>query len=857
MFYDAASHAGNLRGTVKDSEGTPLGFVTLYVKQTGFGTTANENGLYELSLPPGEYTLLFQLMGYETKVQQVQLSEAATELNVIMVMQSLELKEVTIVASKENYAYTIMRKAIAKANYHAQQLDRYSATVYTKGAGQLKDHPWFAKQAMKKEGIEKGRVYISESVCTVEYTRPNRYKQKVISVRSDGKDNNTSPEGYILGSFYDSKNSETISPLSPQAFSYYRFKHLGTFKDRDYLIHKIQVTPRSKGDNLTEGVLLIVDNAWSIHSLDFFIYKMGVKMQLKQIYAPIEEKAWLPVTHQFNITGKLLGFDFEYNYLATVSNYKIVLNKNLALDKVDLVDEKIEKDRAKEIESKSKKDIASIQKRLEEGKAITRKELKTVLKDYKKKDTTSKKEKNIVSDFLLEEDSVQYKKDTAYWDSIRPVPLTKQEIIGYRKTDSVAVIEQKKQAGDTLNKRKHKGFKPWDVLVGNSYKMAKHSHLSIATPNGEFNTVEGWNVIYQLGYTTLLQDTNKTRISLSPTFRYAFAQQRVYGKMNCKLRNKNFLLKAEGGSYVQQFNREEPILPIVNSLTTLLLEKNFMKLYRTDFATLSYTHQHNAKLNFSAGAEWANRITLNNLSNYKLIDNPTVNDYSSNNPFNQEYGSEVLTPNHSSINIEMGAVAKPWLKYKIRNRVKHEIKNSSPVFSLLYKKGLPFLSSQVNYDLIEAGYNHSLRLGLLGAVQLGLTGGFFVNSKSLYLMDYKHFVGNQTPLLTTSTINHFRLLDYYTHSTHQSYFSAHANFRFRKVVLSRFTYLRLLGIKENLFVNYLATPTSHNYTELGYCIDGILRLFRIEAVGAFSNGTYSSFGIKIGIATTLSSGSED
>ena len=60
------------------------------------------------------------------------------------------------------------------------------------------------------------------------------------------------------------------------------------------------------------------------------------------------------------------------------------------------------------------------------------------------------------------------------------------------------------------------------------------------------------------------------------------------------------------------------------------------------------------------------------------------------------------------------------------------------------------------------------------------------------------------------------------------------------------------GITENVFVNYLATPTSKNYTEVGYGIDGILRIFRLEGAVAFQDGKYLDYGFRLGIATSIS-----
>jgi hypothetical protein len=60
-----------------------------------------------------------------------------------------------------------------------------------------------------------------------------------------------------------------------------------------------------------------------------------------------------------------------------------------------------------------------------------------------------------------------------------------------------------------------------------------------------------------------------------------------------------------------------------------------------------------------------------------------------------------------------------------------------------------------------------------------------------------------------------------------------------------------MGIRENIFVNYLATPSSRNYAELGYSIDGILRIFRLEAAASFSSGQYQDYGFRLGIATNI------
>ncbi len=72
----------------------------------------------------------------------------------------------------------------------------------------------------------------------------------------------------------------------------------------------------------------------------------GFTFNINQVYAPIQDKAWLPVSHQFGVEGSILGIGLTYNYLATVSDYAIELNPDLDVD-FRVIDEKIEKELAK------------------------------------------------------------------------------------------------------------------------------------------------------------------------------------------------------------------------------------------------------------------------------------------------------------------------------------------------------------------------------------------------------------------------------------------------------------------------------------------------------------------------------
>jgi hypothetical protein len=854
------AQTAGVRGTISDEEANPLSFATIFVKQLGTGTTANVEGSYEILLAPGQYELVFQHLGRRSEVRVIQVKQEFTALNITLVPQEILLQSVTVNADDEDPAYSIMRKAIAKSNYHRNVLDSYSARVYIKGAGKLKDYPWLAKKALEKEGVEKDRVYISESVSEIKFTRPNKFEEKVISIRSDGKDNNTSPNGFIFGSFYDPEVAGTISPLSPKAFSYYRFEYLGTFKDREYEVSRIRVTPRSKGDNVVDGIIFVVEDDWSIHSLDIHTIKLGIHIYIKVMCGPIEDKAWLPVSHQFKVECKVFGFEFEYNYLASVSNYKIAVNPKIYVEKMEVIDEKTDQTLAKEVEKKQKTiqknkkspdKTVQLQERLAAGEEITRKELKTIVKEYEKDERKQQKEPEVLSDVSFKIDSGAYKKDSLYWAEIRPIPLTREEIKGYEKSDSISAVERAKAEGDTLKASKHKGFQPWDVLVGDHYKISKHSNFQIYFPMAGFNTVEGFNLIYRVAFGTVFQDTNRTRLTIRPVARYSFSREKLSGYLNLSLRNKNYRLDVNGGKYVSQFNPDDPILPLVNTLTTLLLEKNLMKIYERNFIDLRFRKKINPFLGISSYWSWSDRSELFNQSDWKLVDRKEIEGYTPNRPVNENL-EDTSFPAHQALVGSLGISARPWLKFRIRNGDKREIQSSSPTLSLDYRKGFyDVLDSDVQFDQLELGVKYEFKVGVKGNVDLWLRGGTFLNNDRMYFMDYKHFLGNQTPFSTTDPVGSFRLLDYYRFSTDDKYFSANAHYQFRKFLVTTIPIIRLAGIRENVFVNYLATPTSKNYTEVGYSIDGILRIFRLEGAAAFRDGKYFGYGFRVGIATNF------
>jgi ribosomal protein L19 len=845
-------YSQGIKGFVNNTNYEPMEFATIYVKELGTGSSTNIEGYFQMYLNPGTYNLVFQHLGFKAKELKVTIGTTFSELKILMEPETIVLKSVVVTANNEDPAYTIMRKAISKAKYHKQQLNSFEAEVYIKGSGRLLDSPFFLRKTIEKEGIDSTSSFTSESVSLIKYLRPNTYEEKVISIRSKGEDYGTNPNSFILGSLYDPKYVDAISPLSPKAFGYYKFEYLGTKLERGYEISKIRVTPRSRGDGVFWGIISIVEDEWSIQSTNLYMQNVGILFNIRQIYEPIETIAWLPISHKFDVTGKFFGFKFEYQYLSTMGKYTIELNQDLA-PKFEIVDENIEKELAKELDNKPSEEIENS---LSQGGEVTRKQFRKLIKEYEKEEKNRIDEPLVESNFTYTVDSTAKNSDSLYWSRIRPVPLTEYEVKGYHKMDSATVAEQKEAEGDTLETNKHDGFRFYDVLLGYNFKLGDNDRLKYYAPWQfvNFNTVEGYNFVVKFKYSHTF--SNKSKLFIWPQAKYGFSSTKLYGKVNTEFRYgpiyRRSNIRLNGGFYSKQLNNENPIHPLVNTITTLLFHENFLKLYESSFISASNNGYISERLGYNIGINLENRSPLQNTTDHGWFN--TSGEYSSNAPSNIESVTTDFIENNSLV-YSLGLEYQPWLKYSIRNGKKTAINSSSPTFDLSYRSGVLVASfNGSDFNQLEFGFKHNLSLGIRGQFYIDARAGAFIGSSPSVFVDYKHFSGNETPFLMEDPVGSYRLLPYYLYSTADKYASAQVLYQFRKFLFTQLPMLQLTGVKELAYISYLVTPSSGNYVEVGYGLDNLIRILRVEVSSSFIDGQYSGFGIKIGVAASITSG---
>ncbi|MEA5257249.1 DUF5686 and carboxypeptidase regulatory-like domain-containing protein [Arcicella aquatica] len=857
ICFGFSTFAGGIKGTVKNTHGEYLSFASIIVKGSSKGTMANEDGKYELALDPGNYTIIFQYLGHKTLEKQVVVNNDYLPLEIVLEEQAISLKEVEFSAKSEDPAYTIMRKAISMARFKILELNEYSARTYVKGTGQVSEVSGLikmlaGKKIEKESGLKIGQVYVLESINDVIFKQPSSVREKVVSTRNNlPKQLQSQGTNFIPVSrtnFYNPKPfGDMVSPLSPTALAYYKFKYEGFFTENGQTVNKIRVTPKSKNDNVFDGIINIIEDSWYIHSLDLHFSSDNISNRIKMIFAPNKE-IWLPINYTFRSDFDAFGFKGFFNYVTNVRNYTVAVNEKYHQRPV-VIDEKIDKAEAKELKSeKVNSKIALNQKQ------VTRKQLNKFLKEAEKEDKKERKKKgediDLVRSYNVEIDSLHSKRSADFWNEERQVPLTDLEIKGYAQADSIAKTNEQQYQKDSI--RNLPAFKFSHLIFGKTYNYGKrddlfgffNKSLSYTSPLDQIpsldfvNTVDGYFLKASLRYD--IREKLTKRQSFYGDLRYALGRKALNWNLGYYYLKNQQSIEVKTGRYIQQFNDDRPISTPANTIYTMLAERNYLKIYQKDYASIEYRNRLSEKVTIRLNLEYAERMALKNLETFKPWIDVKDRSFSSNTPENAELANTDFEK-HKTFLTEGEIIWRPFAKKRKFNDREYTINTGNPIFRLKSTNGL---LSESQFSRLQGSYEQFFDLEKLGNLHVLTNYGGFIQ-KPNYFIDYRHFNGNQT-ILRSFRFDAFRNLDYYLHSTTGNYLEVFAQHDFNHFLLTQITPLRIYGLKESVFANYLKVPNQQfEYVEVGYGLSGIGKLFGLEVVGNFVNGKYDATVLRI------------
>jgi len=861
--------AQGIRGRITSPQGDAIPFATIYVPKFTTGTTTNIDGKYELKLPAGKYTVLFQCLGYQTQSVELVIGSAFQEKNVQLATQEYQIPEVKVLASGEDPAYYVVRRAIAMGPYYQKQVSKYACKVYMKGTGlieQMKGVGNLFKGQMKEMGLKINEPLVVETVNKVEFELPDKMKQQVLATRSTMK-NFTIPGlgvGMALGGFiYKDSKDDPVAPLGKIAMQNYRYKLEGIYNEQGRTINKIKVTPISNGKNLFSGYLYIADLYWNVQSADLSFRQDMAELHFHLLNAEVNRNTFMPVSYNINVDFSGLGMKAKFNGVVSINEYATTLNpaldhsfldriKNQQLKEQQTVQEFLDKEKKEQEKVEKSKAQARIDALMQKTQLSNRETVKlNRMIENEARRNSPPEPLEIKSSFVVS--PKREKNDSAYWNSLRPVPLTQSEQKSFASKDSFLLKASKPEFKDSVTNAKRK-FRPKHLLMGKTYNYSVDSIKKqefftipgIMNPGSlSFNSVDGLRTELPFSYSKA--DSLGHRLQLNTELGYAFAREKLDASFRFARKwdgMTNSWLGFSLGTTTSDFNRTSGMAATDNDLYTLWFEKNYKRFYRRDFLQLNASRDLANGLNLALTVDYSDNRQLSNHSSYSFI-KYADREIQPNIPANDLLQSWQLE-NHQTFGARVALEYTPRYRYRIRNNSKIYASSKYPTFLLNYTKAFSgVLGSDSKYDLLKAGIRQTLDFGVANQFSYVVDMGGFLNKDKLYFEDFRHFNALPVNFLFSPYANSFRLLPMYVYSTNQRFLDAHANLCTRKLILKQLPLVRNMSFSERLFVNYLSTPQMNNYVETGYGINNVFLMFNLEVVAGFENGKYQSAGFKV------------
>ncbi|WP_276090725.1 DUF5686 and carboxypeptidase regulatory-like domain-containing protein [Pedobacter sp. JY14-1] len=778
-----------LSGTIKDSNGQPVPFTSVYIKGTTTGTSANIDGFYSFSVSSGAATIVYRALGYSPAEQYFDISGDVRQ-DITLREEAYTLRNITITPGGEDPAMDIMRKAIRNRGIHLNEVKAYTADVYIKGVQKLVGAPkrFFGRDIQKTLDLDTNRhgiLYLSESTSRFAYQHPGKIREEMVSSKVAGRNNAFSfnKASDLVINFYENIQLENvlstrgfISPLADNALRYYRYRLVGTTTEDDNTIYKIELLPRRNYDPVFRGHIYIVDNTYHLTSAHVYLTEnTGINLldtlNISQQFLRTDQ-TYMPSNVHFQFYGDVFGFKFAGYYIGVYSNY-------------------------------------NLHPEFPEG---------------------------YFNGEILKVNKAVNKKDSLFWLNNRPIPLTAEERRDYRRKDSLEALKVSRHYLDSLEKANNQfgaiKFIVSGYTINNRYEKKSYSFDPFYR-SFLYNTVEGFALKPALTYTRQLDD--RKYYSIRPELRYGFSNKLLTGNLSANYYydpTKLAGISVSGGSGIYDLNNLGSMSLFANTFNTLFFETNFSKFYKKEFVNISTSRELSNGLLADLKMDYSWNTWLRNTSSFKIRDLKDEQ-FTSNNPFSPATETP-LFPTYRALTLSASLTYTIGQTYITRPDGKFYQPSKYPVLKLSYRKGINhMLGSDVDYDLLSFEASETrISTGMLGYSSFVAGIGKFFNRNQIYYPEAQHFRGNNS-FLSKPDIRRFLFLDFYLYGTDREYAEFHYEHNFSGLLTNKVPILRKLKLEEVIGASYLTQPVKRNYTEFYF---GLQRLIFRAAYGFAYDG---------------------
>ena len=762
-------------GTVTDQAGNALAYASLSFNQARYGTITDEEGRFALNLPSGDYRIRISYLGHEVQYDRITLNGSYSK-DYQLKKEELLLEQVVITSDERDPAYGIIQLAIDNKKNNALPFQAYGYQAYTKTVMKFQDgydpdslmqlQNIFGGRNKKSEDtleappeLKSGLLYLSENVSKVSVAKPDKFKENILSSKVSGQADEFSFFGSWVNSFTPYENRLVldevakrgiISPISDQAFFFYKYQLLGTVRGEGYEAYKIRIMPKRKSDPVYRGIIYIADSSYAVQELDIYTTRQQQlnildTLAVHQEYQLIKGK-WLPLqtrqsfAMQFNIFGiriPLAGYS-----QTLVSDYEL----DPAFDKKFFNQEII-----------------------------------------------------AIADSALDQDS-------NFWANVRPIPLNQVEVRDYSFKDSLEQIRNSPEYLDSLTREGRK-IGVMDILLNGktfyNYRTKKRWTIESLIGTAGYNPMEGWYVAPSLSYGKEISEGKF--LNISGTLRYGFSDKVFGGRMNVNMfdRSKGSW-RFSAGRYPAQFSRFEQISPGLNTFYTLFNKINYLKLYRKNYAEFSMGKEVANGLFLSSNLRYEFREGMENTDDFTLF---KAND-------DRTYSPNITFDDHHAAILGLQLSFRPFNKYMSTPKGKISMGSDWPRIILNYQTTLGSPGERSSeFSSIRLDLTKDLGLGMLGNSKFRISTGRFLSDSNVEFPDFAHFRGNETDV-RSRRFDQFGLMPYYKFSTTNPYVEGHWEHDFAGFILNKIPLIKKLRLNEFAGLHYLITEDQTPYLEL-------------------------------------------
>ena len=743
--------------------------------------------------------LLFLLLDFLSQAQ-VTTPEREKEMEVIQIIPK----------SKKQRGKEIMKKVIAQREFYQNQLKNYSVETYC-----------FTTLDKEKEDTIQDNINDIERIDQLEWNATSYYKaegnykdifhgylnysdEKLFVIGGNGS--KTSPnvmgEESIMPNFSISINPfvfiksskeadinlytnliyapnicerPIISPLNSNAFIYYTFylENIST----NYLnqtIYEIRVDPIFDNEALFQGTLYILDNTFTIVNYDLLVNSSALNF-----FKSLQIKGKYELKNSF-----LFPVNREFSYVTNEGSNLVFGNSRIAYTNYN------------------------------------------------------KQNENIATKFWIEPityDNQATEKNKAYWDSIRPIKLTRRDSLFFATQDSVLKV----QHSDTFLLRKDSIYNAVSFMdfiwYGIGFKNTlKGYNLWISSLATQIVPLGVGGYRHRLFFKYNKKFKNGKGYNIEPLIDYGFSNHDIKGELTLAYLynpNRASRIQIKGGDIYDFINSYQSIVGTwgpgnrvrnqklelthrMELINGLYLENSFLYSYRSSIQGIKYP-------------SW--------VDGFGAFSKPT--------PF-EGYKISLLTTEFEYHHQQ---------KYLMKDKRKIVLGSKWPTVAAKFNVGIPLLfGGQSNFGYLECRISDERKLRTFGDFFFKLTLGQFVYKKDLRVIEHKYFRTSDFFFFSNPT-NSMQLLDT-NMNTSMSYLQCNAIHHFNGFFLNKIWGINKLKLEESIGGGILTLPNTHFLqTEIYVGVERKFRIrkdlmkFGIYLISANSTHSPHTLRLKIGI----------